>query len=205
MRFSTIGIIGKSTVSKEDPPYIFIEELAYRLASAGCSIRHGGYSGGIMEAAARGAARAISESSFGNVLSIGIPEKRFDLDYPRTSDTQFIEPAEDICERLRGIILDSECIIVSPKGGDGTMLELQLAIHENRLGKYAGMIRPIIICELTGGTPWSALIDHQLKELDNGIAGMEDCPWMRIANSVDDVMREIALAEKLMHRNSRRD
>lgn len=188
MNNKTIAIIGKSTVPKDNPSYIFSKELSYQLVKKGYAIRHGGYAGGIMEAVSDGAARAIKESGLDPNLNTGIPEARFDTDYERTKGEIFLNPSKDICERLNNIILKSDYIVVSPRGGDGTMLELQLAIHENMLGKYTGVIRPIIVCELPEETEWTSILNTQLKYLDNGIQSIDDCPWITVTKSLEETL-----------------
>ncbi len=185
--FKTIAIIGKSTVPQNNPSYKFSEQLAYDLVSSGYAIRHGGYAGGIMQAVSNGASKAIAEHGFNHDRNIGIPEVRFDSDSERTSGKFFLDAAKDICDRLRGVVLESDYIVVAPRGGDGTMLELQLAIHENTLGKYTGIIRPIILCELPGETPWSKIVNRQLADLDNGIKNIADCGWVHVVHSVEEV------------------
>lgn len=162
IRRPTVALIGKSTVPSDDGAYLFTKQLAFELVAKGYQIRHGGYTGGIMEAAAEGANMAIAETGLGRSYNMGVPEVRFDATYARTSATLFLPPAKDICDRLRGMILESDFIVVAPRGGDGTMLELQLALHENLLAGLSGIVRPIILCELPHGTPWTAILNSQL-------------------------------------------
>lgn len=172
----TISIIGKSTLPTNNASYQFSEKLAYELMRGGFTIVHGGYAGGIMEAVSTGASRAITKFGLSKQLNMGVPEERFDANYTRTNGGYFTKPAKDICDRLRTIILNSDCIVVAPRGGNGTMLELQLAIHENTLSAYTGIIRPIIACELPGETPWSDILETQIKNLDNRFRSIKDIP-----------------------------
>lgn len=188
----TISILGKSTVPKASPSYTKTEELAYQLTASGYTIRHGGYAGGLMEAAADGATRAILEHHLPSDHHIGVPETRFDRSYARTQGHTFLDPAQDICDRLRHIILAADALVIAPRGGDGTMLELQLALHENTLSASQGWrVRPIILLELPNETPWSAILTAQLHALDNGIDGPQDCPWIIVTHSVEEAHEQI--------------
>lgn len=190
----TIALVGKSTVPVQDPAYKFIKELAYNLVASGYAIRHGGYGGGIMDAAAEGAALAILENNLHASCNIGVPESRFDVDYARVKSGVFLEPARDICDRLRSLVLSSNYMIVAPRGGDGTMLELQLALHEN-LVRDAGRARPIILCELPGGTRWSDILDIQLNLLDNDTHSLHNHLWVHVAHSVKEIIDLLAFYE----------
>ncbi len=187
----TIAIIGKSTLPATSPAYKFSKKLAYELTTHGFYLRHGGYAGGIMQAVSEGASCAIKEGNLSPHLNVGVPEVRFDTDYKRVANSKFLKASKNITERLNNLILKSDCLIVSPRGGDGTMLELQLAIHENMLGEYTGIIRPIIICELPGETQWRKILNSQLSLLDNNVSNINNCPWMHTVHSVKDVLEII--------------
>lgn len=183
-----VAILGKSTVNPTHPAYIFTKELAYLLVKEGKQVLHGGYQGGVMQAVAKGAYDAAVELKTAKVLSIGVPEQRFDRNWQRTKNTTFLAPALDICERLRHIVLDADAIVIAPQGGDGTMLELQLAMHENLLAQNEKQIKPIVICQLPNCTNWKEILNMQLSLLDKGLHSTKDLPWLRFADTPQAAM-----------------
>lgn len=153
-----VSIIGKSTVDKNLKEFKMMQDLSKKLVSSGIGVIHGGYAGGIMEAVSNGANEAIQEKCLSKEFNVGIPEERFDKDWPRVIGASFSNPAQDIFDRLR-MVTAGDAVVVAPIGGDGTALEIDIIIHENLLAKYSGQkIKPIIFIETEHGTKWKEFI-----------------------------------------------
>lgn len=172
-----ISIFGKSTVEKSEKSYQIIKELAYQLAKNNCTCIHGGYAGGIMEAVSEGAQKAINNYGLDLNLNIGVPEIRFDKKWPRVPEAVFTEPAIDIYSRLKKIT-ESDLFIVAPSGGDGTLLEADIVIHENLINELLNKpIKPIIFIE-GEDKKWTHLFNARLRNLDISKTSIYDYPWV---------------------------
>lgn len=180
-----ISIIGKSTVDKNSSEFKLVQELARRLVLSGSGVIHGGYAGGMMEAVSNGAHEAIQEKGLPRELNLGIPEERFDKDWPRVEGARFSDPSKDIFDRLR-LVTAGDVVVVAPIGGDGTALEVDIVIHENLLAKYSGeKIKPIIFLETENGTPWKEFVSSR-----NLLATSEkilEKDWIYFVSSVEEV------------------
>ncbi len=184
-----ISIIGKSTVDKNSSEFKLVQELARRLVLSGLGVIHGGYAGGMMEAVSNGAYEAIQEKGWPQELNLGIPEERFDKDWPRVEGAHFSEPAKDIFDRLR-LVTSGDCVVVAPIGGDGTALEVDIVIHENLLAKYSGeKIKPIIFLETENGTKWKEFISS--RNLLTTSEKILEKDWIYFVESVDDIINLI--------------
>lgn len=109
---------GSRSTKKPTPEYLETIELGSRLAAAGYVVKTGGY-GGIMEAASKGCRER-------NGVAIGYTCKTF----PTTQGNEYLTNtvvAEDIFDRLRMLISDTDLFIVQ-KGGLGTFAELFLTL-----------------------------------------------------------------------------
>jgi predicted Rossmann-fold nucleotide-binding protein len=183
-----ISIIGKSTVAQDLPHYQLIKSLAYKLVCNGHTIIHGGYAGGMMQAASDGAQVAIDEFQLNQSMNIGIPEERFDSDYERVAKATFCKPSKDIFDRLRDIVGSSDVVIVAPIGGDGTMLEVQVTIHENMLSSYNKRPPTKLIflqTDYMGTTDWKSIISTQLELLENSVSDYAQIPWIYFVEGHD--------------------
>ncbi len=188
-----VSIIGKSTVESSSQEFKMVQDLAKKLVESGLGVIHGGYAGGIMEAVSSGANEAIRENGLSPELNLGIPEERFDKDWPRVEGAYFSDPAKDIFDRLR-LVTAGDVVVVAPIGGDGTALEADIIIHENLLTKYSGeKIKPIIFLETKNGTPWKEFISSR-----NLLATSEkilEKDWIYFVESTEDA---ISLINKLI-------
>lgn len=173
-----ISIFGKSTVSQEKKSYQLIEELSYELVKNDYACVHGGYAGGIMQAVADGANKAsIKFNKEQRTFNRGIPEKRFDEKWPRVPKAHFDEASEDIYSRLKSITL-SDMFIAAPDGGDGTLLETDIVIHENTINELLGIkVKPIIFIE-GEDRKWSKIFQNRLENLDISKRNVSDYPWV---------------------------
>lgn len=172
-----ISIFGKSTVEKTEKSYQIIKGLAYQLVKNNHICVHGGYAGGIMEAVSEGAQRAIDENGLCPNLNIGVPELRFDQKWARVPEAVFTEPATDIYSRLK-MIMESELFIVAPSGGDGTLLEADIVIHENLINELLNKpIKPIIFIE-GEDKKWTHLFNSRLENLDISKTSIDDYSWV---------------------------
>jgi uncharacterized protein (TIGR00730 family) len=109
---------GGRTTKKPTREYLDTIEIGWKLASYGYEVKTGGY-GGIMEAASKGC------REYGGV-ALGYTCKTF----PSTIGNQYLTNtivAEDIFERLRMLISETDLFIVQ-KGGLGTLAELFLTL-----------------------------------------------------------------------------
>ncbi len=172
-----ISIFGKSTVKESKKSYQIIKEVAQRLVLEGCICMHGGYSGGVMQAVADGAQLAIQENHLDPGLNIGVPEQRFDKKWPRVPFATFTEPASDIYDRLR-TLMTSDVFIVAPDGGEGTFLELDIAIHENSINQLLGKPTKPIICLEGEDKKWTNLFISRLRYLDISKREEGQYPWI---------------------------
>jgi predicted Rossmann-fold nucleotide-binding protein len=172
-----ISIFGKSTVNENTQSYKIIKQLAYQLVSGENICMHGGYAGGIMQAVADGAQEAINTYGLDGNLNIGVPEERFDKQWPRVPIAIFTEPAIDIYDRLR-TITQSDIFIVAPDGGDGTSLEADIVIHENSINELLGKpVKPIIFIE-GADKKWTNLFQARLDNLDISKSSINDYSWV---------------------------
>ena len=182
----TISFFGKSTVDENTSEYKITKQLAREVVRAGFGVIHGGYAGGIMQAVSEGAQEAIEEGNLLPKLNLGIPEERFDQDWPRVSNATFSKPAADIFDRLR-LVTSGDIVIVAPVGGDGTALELDIVIHENLLAEYTGApIKPIIFLLTETGTDWKKFLESR-SLLATG-ANIFQKKWISFENSIEGVM-----------------
>ncbi len=194
-----ISIFGKSTVDEFSFDYHLIRELSYQLVKNNYSCCHGGYAGGIMQAAADGAHQACLDfCKDQKIHNIGVPEERFDKEWPRVPNSFFTDTAIDIYDRLR-TITSSDVFIVSSKGGDGTLLEVDIVIHENTINEYLGKsTKPMIFLE-GKDKKWSKLFSARLQHLDISKKDRKDYPWCifidishkQISKSVKEVFEKI--------------
>ncbi|MAQ77277.1 hypothetical protein CL684_02015 [Candidatus Campbellbacteria bacterium] len=190
-----ISIFGKSTVHENEMSYKIIKELAYRLVTDGNVCMHGGYAGGIMQAVSDGAQSAIDECNLDINLNIGVPEIRFDEKWPRVPTATFTEPAIDIYDRLR-IITQSDIFVVAPSGGDGTLLELNIVIHENTINELLGKPVKTIVCIEGPDNKWSNLFQSRLDNLDISKNMVTQYSWISFIkygnqDSVDQIVHQI--------------
>lgn len=172
-----ISIIGKSTVPPSDPAYQLIQDITRFVLGQGHTVIHGGYAGGIMQAVADSAYTYLLQNNLPLSRNIGVPEKRFDNDWPRVEHAYFTEPSNDIFDRLRSVVGESDVVIVSSRGGDGTMLELQVILHENMLCKYTKKEPTKVVILQTsfeGSVNWKKIVETQLLLLDNSISSIDD-------------------------------
>lgn len=194
-----ISIFGKSTVNEDEKGYHIVNHLAYELVSRGNACIHGGYAGGIMQAVSDGAQRAIIEHHLLDNLNVGVPECRFDENWPRVSVSTFTEPAIDIYDRLR-TITQSDVFVVAPFGGDGTLLEADIVIHENTINELLGKpIKPIIFIE-DQSNKWTNLFQARLDNLDISKRTFEDYSWAHfIQYSREDEIKDVVkrITEKI--------
>lgn len=182
----TISFFGKSTVDENTIEYITTKQLAKEVVRVGFGVIHGGYAGGIMQAVSEGAQEAIEEENLSPKFNLGIPEERFDKDWSRVSKAVFSKPAADIFDRLR-LVTSGDIVIVAPIGGDGTALELDIAIHENLLTEYTGApIKPIIFLLTETGTDWKKFLESRSLLATN--ANIFEKGWLYFADSSEQVM-----------------
>jgi carbamoyltransferase len=145
----TIGVIGKSLISRNTPTYKKTKKLGQIIAKSNHKLIHGGYCG-LMDAVSTG---------FNEIGSLqdntGVPMELLDCNkVPRTEST-FTTPTKTILERADLLIQKSDCIIVLPKAGIGTLFEALGVFHQNQLNeKFGGRIRPVFFI----GFKWRILI-----------------------------------------------
>ena len=180
-----ISIFGKSTVDEKKLSYQIIKELSYQLVLDKNTCMHGGYAGGIMQAVADGAQKAIEIHDLENNLNIGVPEERFDEKWPRVPKATFTEPAIDIYSRLR-IITQSDIFVIAPDGGEGTLLEADIVIHENSINELLGKpVKPIIFIE-GSDKKWTNLFQARLDNLDISKKSIGQYPWVSFIQYSDN-------------------
>lgn len=195
-----ISIFGKSTVGESKKSYQIINQLAYEIVSRGNICMHGGYAGGIMQAVSDGAQRAIDDYGLENTLNIGVPEERFDQKWPRVPVATFTDSAIDIYSRLK-IITQSDLFIVAPSGGDGTLLEADIVIHENSINELLGKpTKPIIFIE-GKDKKWTNLFQARLDNLDISRRSVNEYSWLsfiqysevdQVGNIVNTILDKIS-------------
>ena len=182
----TISFFGKSTVDENTIEYKITKQLAKEVVRAGFGVIHGGYAGGIMQAVSEGAQEAIEEGDLSPNLNLGVPEKRFDQDWPRVSKATFSKPAPDIFDRLR-LVTSGDIVIVAPIGGDGTALELDIVIHENLLAEYTGTpIKPIVFLFTQTGTDWKKFLESR-SILATG-ANIFEKIWIHFVHTIEEAL-----------------
>jgi hypothetical protein len=139
-----------------------------------------------MQAVSEGAQEAIDEGNLSPKLNLGIPQERFDHDWPRVANATFSEPAADIFDRLR-LVTSGDIVIVAPIGGDGTALELDIVIHENLLAEYTGApIKPIILLVTETGTDWKNFLKS--RSLLATSANVLEKHWVYFADTTEQVL-----------------
>lgn len=174
--------LGKSTLQKDEIAWKEIEKIADILISENFGIIHGAYAGGAMQAINDGAEKSIKKQNKNNFLNIGVPFEIFEKEWPRVSYGVFLNPAKTLSERVDNIILNSDIVVVLPKGGFGTLAELIFAFHLNQIQEEVnGQIRPIIFY----GEKWKFLMKEICKNLDLNGQSIGD-KWCFHANSVHD-------------------
>ena len=107
-----VGVIGSARITADDPRYSDADRLGAALATAGWTVVTGGY-GGLMGAAAGGAARAGGHT-------VGLPMSDWKHLTPHESNAE-LRWSEDYAARLR-FLLSADVVVALP-GGVGTLSE----------------------------------------------------------------------------------
>lgn len=181
------SIIGKSTLEINSIEYTYIQEATHELLERGYGIIHGGYAGGSMQAANDTAYKFLKRIHWPMERNIGVPQKQHDCLWPRVDGALFTEPAEDIYDRLRWVLVGN-IIIVGPVGGDGTELEQTAIFHENIIqGSLAGgIIKPLIFLQTKTGTQWESHIQNKLNILSANIKDSRALSWLYFSHTMND-------------------
>ena len=152
-----ISVFGSSRPRPGEPEYVLAHDLGGALAHAGFTVCNGGY-GGIMEASARGAKLAGSQT-------IGVITSAF----PGNNANQWIDTvitAESLVDRLLKLVSIGDAYVIL-KGGTGTLLEFAAVwefMNKNMIGE-----KPVVVI----GSFW----DDVVRTLKDELAweGLEDC------------------------------
>jgi predicted Rossmann-fold nucleotide-binding protein len=191
------SIIGKSTIKKDSDEYKMIQDATrYLVAEKNFGVIHGGYEGGAMSAVSEVANEVIEQKELPSETNIGVPQVQHEELWPRVAKAVFTDPAQDIQDRLR-MVLAGDVVVVAPLGGDGTHLELTLAIHENIIKDYRNKhghqdaVQPIIFICTKNGTDWKTLINTTVKLLDNSKESADEYEWIHFVNTLDDFKKII--------------
>ena len=180
------SLFGKSTIEHNGTDYKIIKDVTRVLLEKGYGVIHGGYAGGAMEAVNESALEFIRSEHKSPCLNIAVPHVGFDSKWNRVTGATFTEAAEDIFDRLR-IINSGDIMVVLPKGGWGTQLELTLAIHENQIAEsLGGKIKPIIFVSSEIGTKWEDLLKYTIEHLDLPDQSV-DKTWIYFVNSAKEL------------------
>lgn len=153
---------GKTFLDPKSPEYKLAEKVSALLVEHGFGIIHGGYIG-VMEAASKGADRAINLDKKKNLYwNVGVPMKTFDKELARSSRVN-LPAAKDISDRKKALIEFCDICVVLPSGGFGTLLESLELFHMNQIAeKFGGKIRPLIFL----GGNWKKIFDDLYRDLD---------------------------------------
>ena len=165
-----IAVLGSARLGADDPAFAVAEEVGARLACAGAVVMTGGY-GGLMAAAAGGAARAG-----GHV--VGLPMSAWTHLTPDPSHAE-LRWAESYAERL-GALLSCRAVI-AVDGGVGTLSELSVVWAAAQTEADA----PVVVAV---GERWRALLDALAADL---VVAAEDMALVRWA---PDAERAVAAA-----------
>lgn len=144
MTGKAITIFGTGRAKRGDPAYAMAYDTGKALAQAGFAIVNGGY-GGIMEAAAKGAAEAGGKS-------IGVVCSAFKSSTANKYITRTIVTSS-LDERLDTLIKLGQAYIILP-GGTGTLLELA-KVWELKNKGFLESEKPIILV----GRFWKPLLE----------------------------------------------
>lgn len=186
------SVLGKSTINPESEEYKIIEKVTEILFKNGYGVIHGGYTGGAMQAVSDTAQKIIKQENLLPSCNIAVPQVQHDGLWDRVSEAVFINPSQDIYERLK-IVTSGDIVIICPLGGDGTELEETVVFHENivKLGmnKYGGHnfpMTPLIFIQTKNGTDWKKLIQEKMNILDVSIRDPKEYDWLYFIDLLDE-------------------
>jgi predicted Rossmann-fold nucleotide-binding protein len=190
-----VSIFGKSTVRPDSQSYIFTKEITRHLIENGYGVIHGGYAGGLMQAVADEAHETLIRLKLPKERNIAIPQTQHDsVGWKRVPNAMFTKPALDVYDRLRTMVTNSDFVVIGPRGGDGTMLELITVWHENVIAEAShGKVTPIVVLESNEGTDWRRILSTLVDSLDNSYASMNDIPWLHFARNNEDITKYLKL------------
>ena len=179
------SVFGKSIVKNTSEEYKLVKNLTVSLLSRGYGVIHGGYAGGIMEAVADTAFSYLLEHNLPPERNIAVPQLQHDkAGWPRVENATFLDVSEDIFCRLKNILSYSQLVVIAPLGGNGTMLELDIVIHENMLAKHTGQkVLPVLVVQTAQGTNWRKIISTIMMELDNSIVSLNEIDWLHFVKN----------------------
>jgi len=165
-----VAVLGSARLSAADPAWAVAEDLGARLAGAGMTVVTGGY-GGLMAAAAGGAARAG-----GRV--VGLPMRAWTHLEPDPNLTE-LRWATSYAERF-GHLLACRAV-VALDGGVGTLSELAVVWAAAQTEPGA----PVVV---TVGGRWRSLLEALAGEL------VVDAADVRLVQWAPDAAAAVALA-----------
>lgn len=193
-----ISIFGKSTVDPESREYEITAEATRHMLAKGYGVIHGGYAGGIMQAAADAAFEYLSENNLPLERNIAVPQREHDaVGWERVKNATFSDVADNIYERLHMVTGHSDIALVGPLGGDGTLLEAAVFYHVNAIAKYTGdRIVPLVFLDTEGGTEWREIFEFTTKKLDSSAQSLEDIEWIHFVKNLDELDEVIERYER---------
>lgn len=157
-----VAIFGKTFIDSTSSEYIKLQEFSGKVIENNFGVIHGGYIG-LMRAVSDGANSIINKNNIDKELNIGVPEEKLEANGILKSDCIHTVPANGIMERVNTLIQLSDYVVISEKGGFGTLLEMVGVFHMNQLNKkFGGIVRPIIFV----GDIWQKLYNEIISSLD---------------------------------------
>ena len=179
---SYVACFGKTFLDPQSQDYQNAKMISEFLVGKGLGVIHGGYSG-IMEAASKGAQKAIANDPDKNhYWNIGVPMKTFDQELARSAKIN-LPAAVDISDRKKALIEFCDLCLVFATGGVGTLLESIEIIHNNQIAqKFGGKIRPIIFFQGN----WQNIMDNIYQNLDLNHQSRAD-QYVHFVNSVEEL------------------
>lgn len=157
-----VAIFGKTFIDETSEEYIKLQEFAGKVVENNLGVVHGGYIG-LMKAVSDGANNVIHKNNKNKELNIGVIEEKLEANNVPKADCVHTTPAKGIMERADTIIQLSDYVVISEKGGFGTLLEMIGVFHMNQLNKkFGGTVRPIIFV----GNVWQKLYSEIIASLD---------------------------------------
>lgn len=157
-----VAIFGKTFIDSTSQEYIRLQNFAGNIIENDFGVVHGGYIG-LMKAVSDGANNVINKNKKDKELNIGVLEEKLEANGIPKSDCVHTIPAKGIMERVDTLLQLCDYVIISEKGGFGTLLEMVGAFHVNQLNKkFGGIVKPIIFV----GDVWQKLYNDIIISLD---------------------------------------
>lgn len=157
-----VVIFGKTFIDSTSREYTGLQEFSSKVIENDMGVIHGGYIG-LMKAVSDGANIVINKNNKSKELNIGVLEEKLEANGVPKSDCTHTVPAKGIMERVDTLIQLSDYVVISEKGGFGTLLEMVGVFHMNQLNKkFGGVVRLIIFV----GDMWQKLYNDIIISLD---------------------------------------